>query len=69
VKTDCPTCGFELETANGLQCPRCGDALSCSDFGCSECQGCTGSFRRAGKTLASRLVSRKDGTDDGSGDD
>lgn len=64
MRIDCPTCGYEYETTAGLQCPRCGDSLSCDSVGCSECQACSNPLTRLGKTLASRVSVGR--TDEGS---
>ncbi|UWG47389.1 Uncharacterized protein HSRCO_1101 [Halanaeroarchaeum sp. HSR-CO] len=55
MKVDCPTCGYEFETASGLGCPRCGDQISCSSVGCSECDACSTSLSRIGRQIRSRV--------------
>jgi hypothetical protein len=48
MKVDCPTCDYEFETSTGLGCPRCGDQISCSSVGCSECDACSTSLSKVG---------------------
>ena len=68
MNVDCPTCGYTFETATGLQCPRCGDAISCSSVGCSECDACSSPLSMIGTRIASKVnptrIDRADDTDD-----
>jgi len=63
MNVDCPTCGYAFETTSGLQCPRCGESISCSSVGCEECQACSNPLSKLGKQLASH-VSRSDERDE-----
>lgn len=36
----CPTCDYEFDPANGLECPRCGDSFSCAALSCGDCGAC-----------------------------
>ena len=36
----CPTCAYEFDPSNGLECPRCGDTFDCSQLSCGECGAC-----------------------------
>ncbi|MFW5924107.1 MAG: hypothetical protein ACOCSN_02100 [Halanaeroarchaeum sp.] len=60
MKVDCPTCDYEFETTAGLQCPRCGNAISCSTVGCSECQACSNPLSKLGTRLVSRVSLSRD---------
>ncbi|MFB6093483.1 MAG: hypothetical protein ABEJ77_00890 [Halanaeroarchaeum sp.] len=63
MKIDCPTCGYGFETTTGLQCPRCGESISCSTVGCEECQACSNPLSRLTTRIADR-VSLGDETED-----
>jgi hypothetical protein len=65
MKVDCPTCDYEFETSTGLGCPRCGDQISCSSVGCSECDACSTSLSKVGTRIRSRIsLGRVDHTAD-----
>ncbi|MFB6124546.1 MAG: hypothetical protein ABEJ59_01140 [Halanaeroarchaeum sp.] len=55
MKVDCPTCGYELETTNGLQCPRCGNSIGCSTLSCADCDACASPLTRVKKSIADRV--------------
>ncbi|MFC7045157.1 hypothetical protein ACFQH6_06770 [Halobacteriaceae archaeon GCM10025711] len=48
----CPTCDYEFDETNGLQCPRCGEALSCGAVSCGDCNACSGGlFQRLKRSV------------------
>jgi len=62
----CPACEYEFDPAGGMECPRCGEALSCSGVSCAECDACSGLFDRL-RTSVTDQFGRADspGTDGG----
>jgi predicted amidophosphoribosyltransferase len=58
----CPTCEYEFDPVGGLQCPRCGERISCSGAVCARCDGCASPVERLRRTVADRL--HRDGAND-----
>lgn len=63
MMVDCPTCDYEFETATGLECPRCGDAISCSSIGCEECEACSNPLSQLGTKVVSRISLSREADD------
>ena len=53
----CPACAYEFDPAEGLECPRCGETVSCSAVSCAECEACSGVLGRLRNTVTDRLSS------------
>ncbi|MFB6153517.1 MAG: hypothetical protein ABEJ27_04620 [Halodesulfurarchaeum sp.] len=57
----CPTCEYDFDPRDGLECPRCGETASCASLSCDECAACPSIVRGIRTTLA-RV--REEGDDD-----
>lgn len=51
---NCPDCDFEFDLSRGLQCPRCGAAVDCSEIGCANCDACAGIFQQVTRRVRSK---------------
>ncbi|QSG16171.1 hypothetical protein [Halapricum desulfuricans] len=49
----CPSCDFDFDPARGLQCPRCGEAIDCSEIGCANCDACNDVFQQVTRRIRS----------------
>lgn len=57
---ECPTCGYAFDPSTaGMQCPRCGEGVSCAGTPCAECDACEGILEQLRQTATDRL--RADG--------
>ncbi|MFB6188817.1 MAG: hypothetical protein ABEI57_02940 [Halapricum sp.] len=52
---NCPNCEYEFDPSRGLQCPRCGETVDCSEIGCENCQACSGVFEQLGRKIRSEF--------------
>ncbi len=68
---NCPTCGYDVDLASGVTCPRCDTVLTCSAVDCGDCGGCSIGFGGLRRIVRSSLLdaSSPDPEPEGSGDD